>query len=515
MESNKFFSKLNIKDYNNELEKILDNKLFSVDVKNILLSMFYKIENAYKDYLVVKREVISKKDFIKYLLKVIKEKCLEIEFIKIDNDNIKENNFDISIDKKQGKIKCYPNESSLLSAICYIDEVDFEFKSIYDYTKDSIKEMISIGDNMNKVEIIRDFNGFSWDVVKKHIESIPYNIIYQSLLLYYGKEVNNINISKGNEEKFNLVTEIFEKIDDKEDKLQTSLYEVCMSIYLSRNKEKIDDIENVIKVKKEELELFQNKKEFIQKATDNKKIYNEQIEKIDKLVNNTTLLKEEYNKRNENLPNKEKIFSISHLVDRLEKERNQFLEKLKECNKMIGPKEFVKQKGKVEKEIEFLNSFIDIENLKDIKLEECIIKYCNEYLKKVEKLVQKIEEKEEIVNWIYKIRYFALLPYIDGEISLIDVKKLKENFKKIIKQIIKKAQSLKVFDTFSDTEDLTYNVLKELFEIRLINLENLNIICKYKEGILSVQYYDGEILEKAFEVKMDNAKIKKKIKLFI
>ena len=50
MEKNKILSKLNIdiRDYNNELEKILENKLFSYDVKNLLLSMLYKIENAYK-----------------------------------------------------------------------------------------------------------------------------------------------------------------------------------------------------------------------------------------------------------------------------------------------------------------------------------------------------------------------------------------------------------------------------------------------------------------------------------
>ena len=50
MEKNKLLAKLKIRDYNNELEKILENKLFSYDVKNLLLSMLYKIENAYKDY---------------------------------------------------------------------------------------------------------------------------------------------------------------------------------------------------------------------------------------------------------------------------------------------------------------------------------------------------------------------------------------------------------------------------------------------------------------------------------
>lgn len=518
METHKLFSKLNIKDYNNELEKILDNKLFSLDVKNILLSMLYKIENAYKDYLVVKCEVMPKKDFIEYVLKIIKEKCFEIEFIKIDNDTAKEvDNFNIEVDKAKGKIKCYPTEKSLLSAIWYMGEEKIEFEPIYDYTKDAIQEMLYLGNNINSVEIIRDFNGFSWDVVRKEIENIPYNIIYQSLVLLYGKEVNNINISRevqDEENKEKIEKEIFERKNAKADKFQNSMYEACMSVYLSRNKNEIKKIENVITEKQELLKLFQNKKEFVQKATEDKKRYNEQIEKIDKLVNNTTLLREEYIRRNEKLPNKQKIFSISHLAERLDKEREELLEKRKQCNKMIEPKEFVKEKEKIEKEIEFLNSFIDIENLENIKLEESVIRYCNEFLKKIGKKVQEIEEKSEILNWIYKIRYFCLIPFVGGK-CLVDVKELKENFKKTLKQIIKKAQSLKVLDIFADTDALSYEILKELFKSRLINLENINIMCKYQEGILSIEYYDGNILEKKFDIKVDNIKIKKKIKLFI
>ena len=68
MEKNKIFSKFNIKNYNNELEKILDEKLFSLNVKNLLLSMFYKIESAYKDYKTIKVETLSKNDYIDHLL---------------------------------------------------------------------------------------------------------------------------------------------------------------------------------------------------------------------------------------------------------------------------------------------------------------------------------------------------------------------------------------------------------------------------------------------------------------
>ena len=50
MEKEKFISKFNIKDYNNQLEKILTKKNFSENTKNLLLTMLYKIENAYNDY---------------------------------------------------------------------------------------------------------------------------------------------------------------------------------------------------------------------------------------------------------------------------------------------------------------------------------------------------------------------------------------------------------------------------------------------------------------------------------
>ena len=48
------FSKF--KDYNRELEKILEKKNFSKDTKNLLLSMFYKLEISYNDYYAVKRK---------------------------------------------------------------------------------------------------------------------------------------------------------------------------------------------------------------------------------------------------------------------------------------------------------------------------------------------------------------------------------------------------------------------------------------------------------------------------
>ena len=68
MIKNKLFSKFNIKDYNNKLEKVLENKVYSLGAKNLLLNMFYKIVNSYSDYEKTKRQVPLKNDFIQYLI---------------------------------------------------------------------------------------------------------------------------------------------------------------------------------------------------------------------------------------------------------------------------------------------------------------------------------------------------------------------------------------------------------------------------------------------------------------
>ena len=73
---------INVKDYNIELEEILDKKTFSEEAQNLLLSIFYKIENFYSDYKVVKREVPTRDEFIESLIKIIFKYCNKIEVMK-------------------------------------------------------------------------------------------------------------------------------------------------------------------------------------------------------------------------------------------------------------------------------------------------------------------------------------------------------------------------------------------------------------------------------------------------
>lgn len=497
MEKNKILSKLNIniKDYNNELEKILENKLFSYDVKNLLLSMLYKIENAYKDYETVKVDVLSKKDYIENILRIVKEKALKIFLVKTgtpESKELEEKNIPYKVDKENGEIVCFQNEMVILRALLTLDKqsVMYGANAKSNYTDEPLNKMLEQGNIDSKLEAMRDFNGWSWDIVTKEIGNIEYNFIYQNLMLL--NEVKDVYNLKG-------------KMNDVIKKITIEEY-----ISNSNNKEYKEKFEEIRTSKRERLELFENKKEFLDKITDEKKRYTKEIERIDKILNDNELLKKEYYARNEKLPNREKIFSVSYLVGILEKERTFLLESIDECNKLILPKEFVEEKQKLIKEVEFLNEISD-----EVKRED-IIDVCKIFLENAKIRINKVSEenKDELIKWIYRIRCYRYIP-IDESEYVKDLSELDELFEKLIKRIIKRAQSLKIWDIFTEDANLTYEILKEIFNTKIINLESINMQFKYENKELCVEYFDDTVIESSLKIHIDNVKIKKKVKLFV
>ena len=101
------------------------------------------------------------------------------------------------------------------------------------------------------------------------------------------------------------------------------------------------------------------------------------------------------------------------------------IKQIEECNKIILPKEFIEQKNKLEEEIKFLNDIFELDK------NEYEIKLCNEFFKIANDLILKINEenKQELINWIYKIRYYRYIPISNIE-YIKDIKQLEPNFKK-------------------------------------------------------------------------------------
>lgn len=547
------FSKINLKDYNNILENVLEQKAFSEDVKNLLLSMLYKIENGYEDYKTIKVNVSSKKNYVKKIIEVIKEECKEIKLVKPLSDESKvleEKNVNYIVEKEKGKITVYPNERMMLEALIELSQKEIELEDEYYLYSLAMKNVLSIGNKMNYVEVIRDFNGWSWDITTSQMESKNINIVYQNLLILLGnhflqtwiinneedeEEVempnNEILRSKYNE-NFGMTTEEMQEEKDYVNKMQEILIEkygkenaqnfwnqlikTILAIGININKEQKRILLEEKKKVEEHLEKMQDNKKYVEELSKTKKDLTKKIKEIDTILSDEKLLKEEYEKRNSKLANKDKIFSVSHLNIMLEKEREKYLNQIKECNLQMQPKEFVVTKQKLESQKEFYEE-IDIKESEKTNEEKQIEELQKYFLKCLEEKIDKAEGKKEITDLIYEIRYYEQLPYKQYNIS--KEKKIEEYVTKVEKQIIKKACAEKVVIRFTQEEELNYKILKNQFQSKIIKLENTIYVLKYKKGILKIEIYDTNIEEETKEIEISekvelNVKLNKKIKIW-
>lgn len=311
------------KDYNNELEKILEEKQFGENVKSTLLSILYKIEAAYKDIETVKKDIETKEEYILNVLDIVKNDCNSIKIIKMsDTESEIPKNKTYIINKEKKEIIAYPIERKLLYAIAKIGKKDKIIKDDYFIINETLSDLINVGNNINTVEPLRDFNGYSWTSIPQEMESIDHNLIYQNLRIIVGYEFLNKWI-KNNQfiiDYFELFKEKLENKYGKENKNKFIDILSKISILLSIKFDSIEK-EDLIKIKEEieeELNKTQDKELFIENITNKKLEIAEKIKEIDTIINNKDLLQEEYIRRNEKLPLEKKIFSMRILSQIME-----------------------------------------------------------------------------------------------------------------------------------------------------------------------------------------------------
>ena len=487
-------SKLLGRDYNQELEEIAESKRFEKEAQNLLLSMLYKIDGAYKDYEEVKREVPYKEEYLENILKIVKKYCNEIEIAK--PNSLLEKELESSKCKIQDlenkKVIIFPNEKRVLYNIIKagIEPINKDLP----IEDKAVLTAIQIGKCIAYSEVIRDFNGFSWTSVIKEIESIECNCIYTDLSYLLGEEnvcsLNSSNISKIKEY---ISKDLYEEIK-----------KVAIKFYLSNNEEEKEIYENKILSSKEKLNKMSKQDNFVEDITKNKKTMLFRIKEIDEALNNPELLRKKYIEKNNTLPNEQKIFSVSHYEEILQKERTYLLKEIENNNRILKPSEFVKVKTELESEINF---YEEIKNINTVKLQE-------EFFKAFKELLKKKIEKEELLDYIYEIRYLKYLP-----INKKEKMKEKIDFTELEKETIAKAIERGVITPISNNKETDYILLKSIFNTRSANLEEFTIILTVEEGKLKAQIYDGEMLDSTNIVDLGrntNIQIRKtkKVKIF-
>lgn len=513
---------LKFKDYNRELEKILENKAFSVDVKNLLLSMFYKLEISYDDYSIVKRNTIKKTEYLGNILDNIKT-TNSIELIKpndSDFEELKENGL-FSIDLKTKKIKVLANELSLLTALLELNNFQIHLKEEYNLTRNSMPYLLNMAYDMENIEVLRDFNAWSWNTLVQEIKDININLVYQNLKIAINQNIfEKMQKSDKYIDVMKYISEELNKLYPEKtvEKFMKLILKTSILIYIKKSENENKRLKEEKEILEKELNEIKDKKGYIEKVTQEKKMFKEEVKRIDLVVNNKDLLLEEYEKRNQKLSEYNKLFSLSHLVEKMQKEREKLLDKINLCNKKIEPKIYIEDKSKLQN---------DFNLLKDIKFEtnNNIYKYID-MLQEIfieEIFIHRIEKslsKTELIDCIYELRYYSFLPY-DNTKSIREVEKLQKYIENIKELLIKKLYKNKVINIISTNEKNDIEIVKRIFDLKIINLEDIYLLISQKDNQYNIRFYDEketleteEVIKLEFD-KKDRIKLNKKIKLFI
>ncbi len=517
MSKEDFFSKLNIKDYNNQLENILEVKFFSEGSKNILLNILYKMETAYDDYKKVKVQVGLKKELLEEIINIINYNCDEIEIVKPKlNEKTKLEDKKYIVEKDKRRIISYPNEKTVFFALNRLKNKEFVLDSKYSIIKKPMEELLNQGYIMDIDEIIRDFDGWTWNTVVDEIENITYNLIYQNIKILLGYDF--LKNSMENNKTIDFVAEFENKLNEiyneKKYNISKLIYQIAILVNIKNNNNK----EDILKTKEElseELKQIENKKEYLQKIANLKKTIGKNIKEIDEKINNNKLLREGFIEENKLLEENKRIFSLSEYSEILQEKRESMLKQLDEYSEIMKPMNFVRKKTELSKKYELLNE-INFDAPLDEEIYKLLIDLQIKFLKLFNEKIKNIQSRKEIIEYIYLFRYYKLI-YLNYEKQIKDVEELQTEIRKTEKHLITKACKLKAMNILCQDIEKNYELVSKILSYNIIELEDVNLEFKKHEKNIVVTIYDDDTIEDSIIYDGNeelNVKFNKKMKLF-
>lgn len=511
MAKNELLSKLNLKDYNKELELIIEKKDFSSQVKNLLLSMFYKLETNYKDYSIVKQDVSSKESFMKSIMNIIETKCNKVELVKPKQEDLRK----FWIYPEEGKIECYQNEYALLHAILDIGNKEFFIPEEYNALKKAIRNLLVMGNELDTKELITNFDGWAWNNNVDKFDDTESYLIYENLRILMGNTF--LHEWKRDRRKKDYISDIIKVSQDFWEKFcQYAILKISIN---SDDKKELKAELNKIE---EQLSKMEDKNEFLQEIYKNKKTVSDRIKILDKILNDNYLLKEEFLSRNSELTQEEKIFSISDLEEIIQKERNSCIEEMQRYNYILEPKNYIKKIESLKDKINLIKS-AKFEEIDEKTIQKRLLNLQIIFMQCLKQKVENSKTKKEMVDLIYAFRYYLYLPIkINGKMMIIkEVEELKRELEQIGKDIITKSCKLNAIMIIN--KDISYNfqIIQKILDTKIINLEDIHIIFSKSDADINVEVYDKEMLDRTASIDREKdkeqdfmIKFNKKIKLF-
>lgn len=499
------------KDNNEELEKILDKKEVSEQAKNLLQSILYKIEVSYKDYKKSKAIETTETQYVENILKDIQKKCNKIQTIKLSEKisdekiqkELEENKFYI----EKNNIICYPIEKKILYAIEKNANNNQIVNNKYNIAK-PLSNLINTGKSIEKIEPLRDFNGWSWTTIKTEIENIKANLIYQTLQILLGEEFIN-DWAKDTDGIIDYVEIMSKQLSTKfgeqlSKEIQEKLFQIALVNEIEENMEYEKNIRKELEEVEKELQKYKNTSENTQNITNRKKNASKEIKEIERILSQEANTRKEYERINSMAQIQNKIFSIRIFKQKLNDKKQKLLRDIEECNYLLNPTNYIREKEILEKK----KVLLEVVNYNEEEKENLIIEFEKLFLECFKKIVENTNQ-EETIKIIYKFRYFMLLPFNNSK-NIKDIKQLYEKIQEVEKVIIDVAIKNKIIN------NVPFEIMEHVFQTRIVTLEELYYKIVEEFNKYYVQLFDENITEEKFEIQ-STGKIKtnKKIKIFI
>ena len=200
-------------------------------------------------------------------------------------------------------------------------------------------------------------------------------------------------------------------------------------------------------------------------------------------------------------------------------EREGKVKELEKLNDLLNPQKFVAYK----KELEKKEVYLKLLETKDLgkEINHKILELQKIFLLCYQTKIKKVENKQSLMKLIYEFRYYCLIPFAEKQ-AIGTVKEIQAQIKQVEKLLLQKAHDLKLIDIFSKHEELDYQILKHIFHIRVIPLEDLYIKVSKERDNLYVQLFDENVFEEKIRIQKEGTinkkdlafRMNKKIKIF-
>lgn len=535
-------------DYIYEIEKTLEKKGITNEIKSLVMDTLFKIEETYPNYKRIKVDVLEKRDYIREIVVALK-KVDNIYIMNMQEKDILKCVTDTKIEKNARgyyDIQIYHNNLSLLYALQTI--INEEYGINEQPCSSAFDKILKIGGIYSNIEILRDFSGWNWNRNKIKNFNIYYDIIYRNLLLILGID-KMIELKKTRQCIHFMKKYLVKKYkNDNVEKLMGILKEIVF-VMSSEEEKKLE-----IEANKKIIDMYmamKDIKKFMQKVNEEKKKNNKLIAEYDKILNSHNVLEREYNEylkaieksKNEDSSNgslnidsiidildieeddigkidKEEIKNIELFSIQIFEKRKKVYNKNLELSKIGNPENYVEHKRILEEKIKYILNYEKVKG--DTKkeeelLENLMIEYQKIVYDMLEDRIEAIYTNEEVIDEIYRQRYIRYQNVLKDK-YIYQISDLYQKMDKILHLIVAKAMKFDVLERVSEEENTNYAAVSPALKTEVLSLEEVKVaIYTGKTTLLCI--YDGNVLIKEIELfdvdpKLISIPTKKKIKLF-